>query len=87
MKYRKKPVIVEAVQWFKTGDHPAVEGYRAIAPSAVCSRCHHQSRAHGVIAVLHYVVCPGDWIITDGQLTPYPCKPDVFELTYEPVEG
>jgi len=24
-KYRKKPVVVEAAQWFKNGDHPAVE--------------------------------------------------------------
>lgn len=22
MKYRKKPVVIEAVQWFKNGDHP-----------------------------------------------------------------
>jgi hypothetical protein len=24
MKYRKKPVVIEATQWFKMGDHPAV---------------------------------------------------------------
>ena len=32
--------------------------------------------------------CPGDWIITemiDGSGF-YPCKPDIFEATYEPVE-
>lgn len=25
MKYRKKPVVIEATQWFKDGDHPAVK--------------------------------------------------------------
>jgi hypothetical protein len=24
MKFRKKPIIVDAVQWFKNGDHPSV---------------------------------------------------------------
>ena len=28
---------------------------------------------------------PGDWIITGVQGERYPCKPDIFELTYEPV--
>ena len=29
---------------------------------------------------------PGDWIITGVHGEQYPCKPDIFELTYEPVE-
>lgn len=29
MKYRKKPVVVEAVQWFKLGDHPLVSEYKS----------------------------------------------------------
>ena len=29
---------------------------------------------------------PGDWIITGVKGEQYPCKPDIFELTYEPVE-
>lgn len=28
----------------------------------------------------------GDWIITDVKGEQYPCKPDIFDLTYEPVE-
>lgn len=30
---------------------------------------------------------PGDWIITGVKGERYPCKPDIFEATYEPVEG
>lgn len=29
---------------------------------------------------------PGDWIITGVHGEKYPCKPDIFEKTYEPVE-
>ena len=29
---------------------------------------------------------PGDWIITGINGEQYPCKPDIFEKTYEPVE-
>ena len=28
----------------------------------------------------------GDWIITGVHGEQYPCKPDIFELTYEPVD-
>lgn len=28
---------------------------------------------------------PGDWIITGVKGEQYPCKPDIFEATYEPV--
>lgn len=30
---------------------------------------------------------PGDWIITGIRGEQYPCKPDVFEKTYQPVNG
>lgn len=30
---------------------------------------------------------PGDWIITGVDGKQYPCKPDIFEKTYEPVNG
>ncbi len=73
MKYRKKPVVIEATQWFKMGDHPAVRnsvtGYGAI------------DTLEGV-----HTVTPGDWIITGVKGEHYPCKPDIFEMTYEVVE-
>ena len=30
---------------------------------------------------------PGDWVIKGVAGEFYPCKPDIFEATYEPVEG
>ena len=74
MKFRKKPVVIEATQWFKMGDHPAVK----------------QGKHTGRIFIetlegdLH--VTPGDWIITGVNGECYPCKPDIFEMTYEAAE-
>ena len=75
MKYRKKPVVVEATQWFEHGDHPEVKR-TAYSPT------------DGWIQTLEggHVVSPGDYIITGVKGEHYPCKPDIFELTYEPVE-
>ena len=76
MKYRKKPVIIEATQWFKMGDHPAVE----------------ESTLSGapifVIETLEgdMMVRKGDWIITGVKGENYPCDPDIFEMTYEVAE-
>ena len=88
MKFRKKPVVIEATQWFKHGDHPAVnlqythgpddEHWRPTVPTG-----------NGWINTLEggHIVTPGDWIITGVKGEHYPCKPDIFEATYEPVEG
>ena len=32
-----------------------------------------------------HIVCPGDWIITGVAGENYPCKPDIFAATYDPV--
>ena len=74
MKFRKKPVVIEATQWFKMGDHPAVfAGKITGAPQIETLEGAH-------------LVSPGDWIITGVKGEHYPCKPDIFEMTYERVE-
>lgn len=102
-KYRKKPVVVEASQWFKNGDHPldecapvadtegkVVRRYRRPDDSGTrtCMHCKYTMHIHGWIEGLEggHIVCPGDWIITGVQGERYPCKPDIFEATYEPAE-
>ena len=96
MKYRKKPVVIEAEQWFYViplqphecgmGDvgyyrHPNVRGNR------VCKHCGRTMHVHGWIDTLEggHIVCPGDYIITGVAGERYPCKPDIFEATYEKV--
>lgn len=77
-KYRKKPVVIEAVQWFE--GEPWVDGM-TFAPTELETR--------PVIWTLEgsMVVSSGDWIITDVNGEKYPCKPDIFERTYEAVNG
>lgn len=45
--------------------------------------CLNVQTTHGEIAIVRH----GDWIIPDSKLgTFYPCKPDIFDATYEKVE-
>jgi len=87
-KYRKKPIVVEAVQWFKPGDHPLVVEDKYAHCVNVCRVCSRPESHHGWIRTLEggHVVCPGDWIITGIKGEVYPCKPDIFEQTYEAVK-
>jgi acyl carrier protein len=92
MQFRKKPVVIEATQWHKQGDHPQV---RPIAPSddlfftGMGGATLTNREQYGVIGTLespNHLVSPGDWIITGVQGERYPCKPDIFAATYEAVE-
>lgn len=76
-KFTKRPVVIDATQWFKHGDHPEVGPYSL-----------HETRSHmGWIKTLEggHIVTPGDWIITGVRGEHYPCKPDIFAETYEAV--
>lgn len=102
MKFRKKPVVIEATQWFKNGDHPddgdstregkVVRYFRhpdkAYAGERQCDKCGEIMHRHGWIDTLEggHIVCPSDWIITGVKGEHYPCKPDIFEMTYEAAE-
>lgn len=97
--YRKKPVVIEATQWHSNGDHPGdgppdregqvVRYFRSpeVPGDGQCSLCAHLFRDHGWIDTLEggHIVCPGDFIITGVKGEVYPCKPDIFEATYEDV--
>jgi hypothetical protein len=71
-RYLKKAIVVEAVQWFRHGDHPAV-----IAESN--GRTGYVDTPEGRLTVE-----PGDWIITGIAGENYPCKPDIFKQLYTP---
>lgn len=76
-KFIKKPIIVEAIQWFKHGDHSEVKRVASAADPNM-----------GIICTLEGLmnVTPGDWIIKGIKGEYYPCKPDIFEATYDPIE-
>lgn len=80
-RYRKKPVEVEAVQW--NGDMAPVE--EALGRQFPTSNT--GSGALEIPTLEGTLVCDlGDYIIRGVQGEFYPCKPDIFEATYEPVE-
>lgn len=96
MKFRKKPVVIEATQWLKEGDHPHVLmcwfdawGKVRWAPGDPDSINIYGCIKKPAIATLEgwHEVTPGDWIITGVKGEHYPCKPDIFEATYEKVES
>lgn len=86
-RFRKKPVMVDAFQWWEHNIQPG----DPVKPSALdqlgCAHCEHKISEHGWIDTLEggHIVCPGDWIITGVKGEHYPCKPDIFEATYEPA--
>lgn len=82
MNYRKKPRIVQAVQF--TGAN--LEELRAFVPEEF--RDNRIGRPLGIVTlegIMH--ISKGDWIIRGIKGEYYPCKPDVFEATYEKVES
>jgi hypothetical protein len=80
MKYRKKPVVVEAVRYKIGMKHPALCN-RADAPGIANTHIHTTHKGQAVMLE------SGDWIISElDGIHYYPCKPDIFEATYEKVE-
>jgi hypothetical protein len=83
MKFRKKPVVIDAVQWHKHGDHPDVmrTSYGEIARLLGTSGCSPETpfwdwSVMGVIKTLEgvHVVIPGDWIVTGVKGEKYLCE-------------
>lgn len=95
-KFRKKPVVIDAVQWFP-GD-PAFDdmpGFYDAWRHALPDRAIAEAPGAGLsvtsgfawIETLEggHLVTPGDWIITGVAGEVYPCKPSIFAATYEPA--
>lgn len=88
-KYRKKPVVIEAFKW--TGDVNQTEDpewiVEAIMRGAVWFNNSGTPEVTMEIETLegNHIANQGDYIIRGiaGEL--YPCKPDIFEQTYDPV--
>ncbi len=88
MKYRKKPVVIDAVQW--TGDN--LDTVLAFCAGDATYELMAKGNSELVICTLEdgdaaeakHVASRGDWIIRGVKGEFYPCKPDIFAATYEP---
>jgi hypothetical protein len=80
-KYRKKPVVVEAIQW--TGqNHMEIYDFNCpfVAKGDSPQKLFIPTLEGEMIADI------GDWIIKGVKGEFYPCKPEIFEMTYEKVD-
>lgn len=82
MKFRKKPVVIEAVQITDAtfdDPHPNPTHIVGVVYDPVARVVHIHTLEGEMTGQI------GDWIITGVKGEIYPCKPDIFEATYEPV--
>jgi len=82
MKYRKKPVVIEAMQF----DGNNTDELRAFVPEDILH--HNPVDRHFYIETLEgdHRISNGDYVIKGIKGEFYPCKPDIFEATYEGAE-
>jgi len=89
MKFRKKPIVIDAVKWdglagtanLFIGEHYGYSWWYWDDPSG-------QEKNSIVIPTLegNMIGKVGDWLIRGVKGEFYPCKADIFEATYEPVK-
>lgn len=88
-KFRKKPVVIEAIQFVGKESFPAILDWTNFAVAAT-GRKTEDGQWYPVVEIetLEGTVTasPGDWIIRGVKGELYPCKPDIFEQTYELAE-
>lgn len=86
-QFRKKPVVIEAVQFIGTNYREIQEfcPSASFAPSFLASP--PDSKGNVIIPTLEgdHTGNIGDWIIKGVKGEFYPCKPDIFDSTYDKV--
>lgn len=87
--YRKKPVTIEAVRYVGAGNFdPALKGnlpqwvWDGLSSGVLTNR-----GGDLIVKTLEgeHVCSPNDWLIRGVKGELYPCKPDIFAMTYEAV--
>lgn len=101
-KFRKKPVIIEAVQLSKSNINEvygfiysgpnirltpqSLDWWERYCDSVISDGMDIPTLEDGDDGRAKHVASIGDWVIKGVKGEFYPCKPDIFEMTYEPVE-
>lgn len=84
-RYRKKPVVVEAMRFFLNTTHGELVDFFGPLWSKHLE-C-HDGGSYLLIKTLEGTMRAevGDWVIKGVKGEFYPCKPDIFAATYEPA--
>lgn len=83
-KFRKKPVVIEAVQW--VGDDDSLTAIAQLTQEGL--GFHEHPNGYDLIIYTlegHVTASSMDWIIKGIKGECYPCKPDIFKATYDSV--
>jgi len=95
MKFRKKPVVIDAVQFVYSDEGiAALREFCGNALGNIHKERHPTAKGEAEIGTLEdgvhltvkHIATEGDWIIKGVQGEFYACKPDIFEQTYEEVK-
>jgi hypothetical protein len=86
MKYRKKPVIIEAIQFEDNSDR-IIEIHEFMGGDTIRVNYEDKNNPYLKVETLEGIMkaSVGDYIIKGVNGEFYPCKPDIFEKTYERV--
>ena len=84
MKYRKKPVEIDAIQWVSDNIEQV---YEMLGDNLIINKDEDEDKVKHFINTLEgkMEMSWGDYIIKGVKGEFYPCKPDMFELTYEKI--
>jgi len=83
-KFRKKPVVIEAVS-FSSDNFEVIEQLQELGFDAVRISYEKQMPVLKIDTLEGEMTAQiGDWIIKGVNGEFYPCKPDIFDKTYEP---
>lgn len=87
MKYRKKPVVIEAFLWTGGPDQEEDPVWIVDAMRAGTVEVVHQPPCMRITTLEGIMTAtPGDYIIQGVEGEIYPCKPKIFTATYERAE-
>lgn len=98
-KFRKKPVVIEAIQWNGNSNRELIENFvgKKLVAELESETAYVAGKGAPIFSLLIETkegvmkAEKGDWIIKEpfptGDRDFYPCKPDIFEATYEKVEN
>lgn len=84
-KYKKKPIVIEAIQWKGTDGNELNDFLKSISDKFGIVRSAHINDRTLTIPTLEGDMKANinDWIICGVKGEIYPCKPDIFDQTYE----
>lgn len=86
-KYRKKPISIDAIKHDSNHCHRTTDWVEQLTGESVLKTLLYSIDGRAIIKTLEGPITAqdGDYIIRGAAGEFYPCKPDIFEKTYEPV--